>query len=223
MLADDEDLHRIVSKTMSVLESTENEDARGYQCASLLDPSVPSFTLDSKAQPFELGRETYELLVYLISMDSRPLTLPQSALSVEEISIGGISYSTSTSTKFRDSNIIFSSPASDDSSSRAGSVEVIFWYTYSSAANQEISEYFLAIQEYLPMDGSNGLVDIYRTFGFAGGYLCQPHAETLHVIRLSNLVSHFVLTPIQLRMTEVIHILPVDRVWPSIVIPVSTY
>ena len=114
----------------------------------------------------------YELLVYLISMDSRPLTLPQSALSVEEISIGGVSYSTSTSTKFRDSNVIFSSPASDDSSSRAGSVEVIFRYTYSSAANQEISEYFLAIREYLPMDGSDGLVDIYRTFGFAGRYLC---------------------------------------------------
>jgi len=140
MLADDEDLRRIVSETMSILESTENEDARGYRRASLLDPSAPLFTLESKVQPFELGRETYELLVYLISMDSQPLTLPQSALSVEEISIGGISYSTSTSTKFRDSNIIFSSPASDDSSSRAGSVEVIFWYTYSSAANQEISE-----------------------------------------------------------------------------------
>jgi len=208
---------------MSILESTENEDACGYQRASLLNPSAPSFTLESKAQPFELGREMYELLVYLISMDSRPLTLPQSALSVEEISIGGISYSTSTSTKFRDSNVIFSSPASDDSSSRAGSVEVIFRYTYSSAANQEISEYFLAIWEYLPMDGSDGLIDIYRTFGFAGGYLCQPHAETLHVIRLSNVVSHFALMPIQLRMTEVIHILPVDRVWPSIVIPVSTH
>jgi len=135
----------------------------------------------------------------------------------------GVSYSTSTSTKFRDSNIIFSSPASNDSSSRAGSVEVIFWYTYSSAANQEISEYFLAIREYLLMDGLDGLVDIYRTFGFAGGYLCQPHAETLYVICLSNLVSHFALMPIQLRMTEVIHILPVDRVWPSIIIPVSTY
>jgi len=73
------------------------------------------------------------------------------------------------------------------------------------------------------MDGSDGLVDIYRTFGFTGGYLCQLHAETLHVIRLSNLVSHFALTPIQLQMTEVIHILSVDRVWPSIVILVSTY
>jgi len=73
------------------------------------------------------------------------------------------------------------------------------------------------------MDGSDGLVDIYRTFGFTGGYLCQPHAETLHIIHLSNLVSHFALTPIQLQMTEVIHILPVDRVWPSIVILVSTY
>jgi len=102
-------------------------------------------------------------------------------------------------------------------------VEVIFQYTYSSAANQEICEYFLTIWEYLPMDGLDGLVDIYRTFGFAGRYLCQPHAETLHVICLSNLVSHFALMPIQLRMTEVIHILPVDRVWPSIVIPVSTY
>jgi len=208
---------------MSILESTENEDACSYRRASLLDPSAPSFTLESKAQPFELGRETYELLVCLISMYSRPFTLPQSALSVEEISIGGVSYSTSTSTKFQDSNVIFSSPASNDSSSRAGSVEVIFWYTYSSAANQEISEYFLAIREYLPMDGSDGLVDIYRTFGFTGRYLCQPHAETLHVICLSNLVSHFALTPIQLRMMEVIHILPVDRVWPSIVIPVSTY
>jgi len=70
MLADDEDLCRIVSETMSILESTENEDAHSYRCTSLLDPSVPSFTLESKAQPFELGRKMYELLVYLISMNS---------------------------------------------------------------------------------------------------------------------------------------------------------
>ena len=73
------------------------------------------------------------------------------------------------------------------------------------------------------MDGLSGLVDIYKTFGFAGGYLCQPHPETLHVIRLANLMSHFALMPIQLRMTELIHILSIDRVWLSIVIPTLTY
>ena len=195
----------------------------GYWCASLLNPSAPPFALESKVQPFELSGEVYELLVYLINMDSQPLVPPKSALSVKGILIGGVSYSTSRSTKFQESNIIFSSPASNDNILWARSVEAIFHYTYKLPANQELSEYFLAIREYLLMDGSGGLVDIYKTFGFASGYLCQPHPETLHVICLANLVSHFTLTPIQLWMTELIHILPIDRVWPSIVIPTLTY
>ena len=187
MLIDDEDLCQTVNETLSLLESTGNKDAHSYQCASLLDPSAPPFALESKTQPFELSREVYELLVYLMNMDSQPLVLPKSALSVKRISIRGVSYSTSKSTKFQDSNIIFSSPASDDNSSQARSVEAIFHYTYKLPANQELSEYFLAIQEYLLMDGLGGLVEIYKTFGFASGYLCQPHPETLHVICLPTL------------------------------------
>ncbi|RDB18682.1 hypothetical protein Hypma_014671 [Hypsizygus marmoreus] len=216
MLADDDEVRQAVMETMAVLEASEREDARGYRLASLLDPSAPAFTLDSHATPVQLEESTYAGISALITASStQHLILPRGAMSVNEISVGGVSYGTRSSHTFRDSNIVFQRPGSRAANQqRAGSVQSLFQYTYhtTSAPHEKIIDFFVVVQQYNPLDTSDdGRTDPYPQFGFAGGYLCYPQSQGSYVIRLSDVVSHFVLTTMVGEYEGLIHVLPVDR------------
>ncbi|RDB25398.1 hypothetical protein Hypma_008131 [Hypsizygus marmoreus] len=217
ILADDEELRELVHEVIDVLEATEREDARGYCLASLLDPTSPAFTLDSHATQIDLDDDTHRNLSTLITTTSphQAISLPKQAMSVNEISISGVSYGTSSSTKYRNSNIIFHSPLHQPvNRRRAGSVRSIFQYTHHPVGldDQKTTEFFVVVKEYLPMDTSDGRVDPYKQYGFVAGYLCDPDPWESYVIRLVDVVSHFVLTDMVGYYDNLIHVLPVDRV-----------
>jgi len=73
---------------------------------------------------------------------------------------------------------------------------------------------FLFVHEYLSVQRSRpGFYDPYRKYGFAAGFLCEEQADILHLIDLTQIVSHFALTT--LPDEGLIHVLPVDRVCSS--------
>jgi len=216
MLADDRELHGTVREMMSLLESIEQEDARGYRRASLLDPSGPSFIADKKAQPTKLEDEPFQLLCALIAHGPYPpLRLPRQASSVDDISISGVSYSTSDATKFRDSHIIFHHPTRqelDPGDQIAGVINAIFQYTYDAQGGERVTDHYLLVREYLRVDATDSVHDIYEVFGFAGRFLCRCDPTQAHVIHRMDVVSHFALTPVWRQNKRFNHVLPVDRV-----------
>lgn len=63
------------------------------------------------------------------------------------------------------------------------------------------------------MQSSHDRVDPYMKFGFPAGFLCEKNPTKLHILELSQIVSHFVLTKFSgTRYNDYIHALPVDRV-----------
>lgn len=217
MLASDDDLRQSVIEMVTTLQSIEREDARGYRLANLLDPTSPAYSIESKAKPFELEDQLYQMLRTFITQGSGDeLLLPRTALSVDEISIGGVSYGTAGSTKFQNSAIIFQSsdhrPFEDK---KAGIVQTIFQYTYTPVAveNHKVAGFYLLVQEHLPMDVTSGRTDPYKAFGAAGGFLCKANAIKMHIIRLSQVVSHFVLIEMkESGYEQLILVIPVDQV-----------
>lgn len=194
ILADDENVRRAVTEMVKTMESLSKEDLRGSRLASIMDPSLPKYVMDSNAKPFKLEREEHLLLCDLLhSTPAERLALSTQALSLQEISISGVCYGTSESTKFRNSAIVFCKAGEEVQ--RAGSVQTIFQHTHHSVEGSEIKgNFYLLVREHLRMDTSNGLVDPYQQFGFAGGFLCEAKATALHLIELSQVVSHFALT-----------------------------
>lgn len=211
IVAGDDEIRKPILEMVTMLDSIQREDIRGFRRASLLDPNAPTFTTDLKATPFELEAEVYLLLSLKLTRNSRePLLLPRNALSVDEISTGGVSYGTAESTHFRNSTVMFREfhhEGPDSSDDKAGLVAKIFQYTYSVAHTaHDITDYYILLREYLPIDSGDS--DMYRRFGFAGGFLCESNVAGLHVIPVSHIISHFALT----KMEECIHVLPIDRV-----------
>ena len=63
------------------------------------------------------------------------------------------------------------------------------------------------------MEITNNRVDPYRQFNFAGGFLCEGRASKMHVIELSQVISHVAWTRLKGdENEELVHVLPVDRV-----------
>jgi len=201
---------------MALLESTEQEDAWRYRCTSLLDPSGLSFVANKKARPTKLEDEIYQLLCILIAQELHPpLRLSRQALSFDDISISGVSYSTSDVTKFRDSHIIFHHPTRqelDPGGQIAGVVNAIFQYMYDVQGGEHVTDYYLLVREYLRVDATDSVHDIYKVFGFAAGFLCRCDPTQVHVICRTDVVLHFALTPVWQQNKQFNHVLPVDHV-----------
>lgn len=214
LLADDEDCRNAVLEMVTTMETINNEDTRGFHLASMLDPALPDYAINSKMKPYQLQDEPLRLLQDVITFTRPNARLPMhnAALSVEEISLRGVCYTTSRSVNFRSSRVLFNSP--DGQPTREyipGAIRDIVQYTYEDG-EEEQKEFFLLVQEYPLMDTSDGQTDPYRKFGFAGGFLCLPNAEKMHVLRLSQVVSHFGLTKMRGAYKNFIHCMPVDRV-----------
>jgi hypothetical protein len=53
---------------------------------------------------------------------------------------------------------------------------------------------------------------MYRKFGFAGGFLCRRELAAPIIIEPSSVISHVAVTPLAIEEHRVLHILPMDRV-----------
>ena len=208
MLHDDDELRKDVVEMITTLEGIDGEDIRGFRRATLLDPSMPTFITNSKAVTSQIEDKPYRLLCSLLKTSGDHVSLPRKALYLDEISIGGVSYATKGSRKSRDSAVMFRKPRGPEGhagNEKAGVITLILQYKYHAAC--EVTQYFLLIQEYVPID--NAVSDVYRSFGFAGGFLCKSDLAGYTMVPLTHIVSHVVLTVIG---DDVTHILPIDRV-----------
>lgn len=217
LLVDDDDLRGTVIRMVAALDSTEREDVRGYRLASILDPDAPTFTVDSKGRSFELEDECSQLLWALILPHPEHHSLPRKALSVDQISSGGASYATFGSSASRNSSILFHLADTQHTATqnqKAGVIQTIFQYTYLSAT-EEVSNFYLLVQEYRSMDIGGRRMDPYKRLGFAAGFLCKANETKLHVISLRQVISHVAFTTMTgtgYDHEQLMHAMPVDRV-----------
>lgn len=109
---------------------------------------------------------------------------------------------------------MFRSP--NDEELRPGVIKTIFQPIHHpmSQLSTRYKGFHLVVQEYARIETSDGSrVDPYLEFGFSAGFLCQKNASRLHVLELSQITSHFVLTKFSsINYKHYIHALPVDRV-----------
>jgi hypothetical protein len=205
LLSDNEDIKRAIPEMLSVMETVDSEDARGYRLASILDPNSPTFTPRSQTEGF-LEHEPHLLLCEILNQS--PNVLPKRASFISEVSFRGVSYG-SKRTSIRNSSIIFTD-SQDQTRYLPGIIQNIFRYMLNVDDNTVFDNIFLTVEEHIPIEH---LEDPFRKYGEFAGFLCKSTSTTLRVIPLSQVKSHFALT----RMTDLglpnhIHVLPIDRV-----------
>jgi len=214
ILHDDDELHKDVVEMATTLEGINSEDIQSFWHATLLDPSVLTFVNNPKAVSSQIEDEAYQLLCsfFQTSRDLEHVSLPRKAVHLDEISIGGVSYATKGSQKFQNSAIMFRKPQDGEGhiyDEKPGIITLILQYWYH--ATYKVTQYFLLIQEYVPIE--NPASDVYRGFGFTGGFLCKTDLAGYTMVPLTHIVSHIALTTIG---DDLIHVLPIDRVCNSI-------
>lgn len=199
MLSDNQDVRSTVADMIGTMESIAKEDVRGFRLASMLDPTLPEFTLNTRAKPLILNNNHLRLFCNLLHFLGRTGAVEE-VLSVDAISYRGVTYGTFASRDSRNSTVIFYSQDSHAKKvKKSGVIDIIF---------QHESSIYLVVQEHPPMERRD-LVDPYRPFGVFAGYLCEAKPSTSHVIELSQVISHFALTELP---DSLIHVMPVDRV-----------
>jgi hypothetical protein len=75
------------------------------------------------------------------------------------------------------------------------------------------------VQPYLSLQTNSELSNMdqmYRRFGFAGGFLCRRELAPPIIIEPSGIISHVAVTPLLIKEHQVLHILPMDRVCLSL-------
>jgi len=196
---------------METLEAIQNEDIRGFRLATTLDltmPELPSNTQLKHGVHGVLDDQQFELFLNLCPAD-RLSHLVNKVLFFEEISYNGVCYG-SRPLHFRNSTIMFRCPQQGAQGPQAGVIEAIFKHSLEAPFESQGAEgYFLAVRCYASINRPN-FEDPYRSFGFATGFLCEKTPVEMQVIILSQVVSHFVLTPLD--EIDAIHALPMDRV-----------
>ena len=222
ILADDDKLRQMVIETVTVLETIEKEDIRGFRLASLLDPNLPDYAVQPAAMTFTLDAQHYQLLCLLMEQQHKTsvqrLSLPREALSIDKISSRGVCYGTCRSSKSGDNHIIFLEPDALPTDQKAGIIQSIFQYTY-LAHDIEMKGFYLIVRELYPMDVTGGRSDPYREFS-PRAFLCSSTATKLHVLSLSQVVSHFVLLEMSGNGHEdLILVWPVDQVSAGLFYP----
>jgi hypothetical protein len=209
ILSDDNHLRNVVADLVETMDVIEKEDIRGFRLAAMVDPMMPGFTASAKLIPGSLDDPHFQLLSSLRRAHGYAYSLNK-VLFLEEISHNGVCYGTYPSSHYLNSAVLFHQ---SDSDIQAGVVQNIFEYSFSTSSlgGQVASEkdYFLTLHVYAPVNRAD-FYDPYRPFGFAAGYLCDSQPIGTVVIKLSQVVSHFVLTPME--EIDAIHVLPVDRV-----------
>lgn len=126
-------------------------------------------------------------------------------LELNKVSISGVIYASKKSLP-RDSNVIFRRPGGF--SDRVGSIKSIFQSENSALSGMT----FLVVAQY-KLIADPAAQNVYRRFGFAGGFLCDAREDNrLHVIRSSDVVCHFAKTALVSGGETLMHVLPLNTV-----------
>lgn len=176
------------------MDSIETEDLRGFRLANKLDAMTSN---PSTFKSLGKGRLDASVLDSLRFCESDGSLLNQEVMYIPQISVGGVCYGIFDSTHFRDSNIMFSLRGCP-SNTLMGVISKIFLYGQ--------NWYFLVWCHHVVSHPN--FVDPYLQYGFAAGFLCEISADTSHVIRLADVISHCAIT--QIPDAGCIHIMPVD-------------
>ena len=182
-----------------------NEDHRGTRLAdeNHFPPQKPPQNTTLEPSIYNLFRDLIGQIPSL-SKDILPTAISPNILELEKISISGVIYAKEQSLP-RDSNIIFRRPGG--SSDRVGRIKQIF----QSGCTVPGVTLLVVTQHRLVADPATQRV--YRRFGFAGGYLCEPVEDGCkYVIRSTDVVCHFARTALVWEGKNLMHALPLNSV-----------
>jgi hypothetical protein len=242
LLSDHSEVRESVSELANTYEAFLAEDVRGTRLAHMVEEAQVTQELDHHVTFDETSlhesslphaillllvqflNQKHRTILYSSSSDdsTRRMLSPRVRL-LDKFSLRGVEYSTA-GHRTRNSHVLFSAPMSNSSeiSGNLGSGQIthVFIHSQVSAPGAQEDEQwlhhlpiYLCIQPYAPLERQLNDVDqSYRRFEFAGGFLSgrefQPHIIVDHF----SIVSHVAVTPLEVRGSKVLHILPMDRV-----------
>jgi len=143
---------------------------------------------------------------------------------LDKFSLRGVQYST-VNCRMRNSHILFQNLQSDScngpSEPEPGQITHIFFHSGVSTAHTLTKpkpkplhpDIYICVRPYLSLQTELTNMDqMYRRFGFAGGFLCRRELASPVIIYPSSIISHVAVTPLHIKGYPVLHILPMDRV-----------
>jgi hypothetical protein len=187
-----------------------------YDTRRLHKSSLP----DSALTPFlQFLKRKKQATKDAASQDGSPGTATHPEVKLlDNFSLRGVQYSTE-KYRTRNSHIIFPHHQSDGprAPSQAESGQIIHIFLHSTPhATSPKHNLYLCVRPYLSLQPEFSNMDqMYRRFGFAGGFLCQMDSRELAplvIIEPSSIISHAAVTPLLINEHQVLHILPMDRV-----------
>jgi hypothetical protein len=209
---------------VDVVRLTEQEPNLVYDGTRLCKSNLPNSVLI----PFIRFLKRKQATGYATSLDGPPSTaIHPEAMFLDKFSLQGVQYSTM-NYRTRNSHILFRHNQSDASKAPSqpepGQITHIFLHSGVSAPHTALRttpptrrplhpDLYLCVQPYLSLQPELSNMDqMYRKFGFAGGFLCRRELATPIVIEPSSIISHVAVTPLLIKEHHMLHILPMDRV-----------
>jgi len=180
------------------MEAVQREDIRGSALANMLDPALKDLSILAKNSA--LDNEELALLQNLLP---HAVLHEISVSCIDRLSCRGVCYGVFQSSSYRDSAILFY--AGTDANSRTEKTGVI---TKIFQHPSMVNDWYLTVREHCSVQDVD-FIDPYLKYGFAAGYLRERKPTVLHIITLSQIISHVALTTIA---ENLIHVMPVDRV-----------
>ena len=202
-----------MAEMVNKIDQIQNEDIRGYRLASILDSTLPTYAPRSRPRPGGLDEELHHLFCEQFTNGEQ---VPNNVKYIEEISTNGVVYGTEGSNSTKNSSVIFRLSADAGGTCHAGVVSSIFIYTFRTPMGGTIEEFFLVVEQLCPL--LHDIASFYSRYGLYGGFLCHAGGRTRRLIHVSNIASHFALTPLtgadfgEEAIGNLIHVLPLDRV-----------
>lgn len=204
-LMEDRRISTDAKELVDAFSTVVNEDHRGTRLADErhFPPTKPPVYTQLDSQTFLL----YTRLLFATNdtPEAWGISSPR-VLMLEKVTIAGVIYSSFKSLP-RDSNIIFRVPGKAPHC--IGRVDTIF----QPAGDGTPDTTFLVVNQFSAVL-EHPMQDVYKRFGFAGGYLYNEDYVTLRVIRTSDVICHFARTPVNSEGQGLIHALPLNTVRP---------
>ena len=235
LLSDDSEVRVRVPDLIKVYDANLAEDTRGTRLAHMIhavhqtsdiaydqkhisESRLPDAILHSLIQ-FLDGKHLGQMAV---DTGSSLAGMSRNAKLLDKFSLRGVQYSTATC-RSRDSRVLFQSPHLEVSRSQArpkpGQITHIFFYPdvpiHLSPQRQNHLSMYICVQPYSTLEPNielNQVDEMYRQFGFAGGFLCRDQPSPPIIIEPSSIISHVAVTPLRVCEYKVLHVLPMDSV-----------
>ena len=194
-----------------------NEDHRGTRLADethhppTKPPKLVELAQDVRAAITHFLNRKYRTNKY--TTDTGRWSIPQTALSLDKISIRGVIYASGEALR-RDSNVIFRRVGG--SSDRPGQIDSILSLQHITPGTDDptVTSTLLVVQEWGVVEDEDAQRR-YRQFGFAGGFLCWNRITNVHLVEVDNIVSHHARTFFGQQDSDSFHVLPLNKVHTS--------